>query len=96
MKPTAKVLKEIISSTMGGKSCGKNALGKITAAAVPYRKKSYHSMLVPASEVIATRRIFCCWVGSTVIPIARYCYARYKANMIQDPSLVNLSLQAEL
>jgi len=57
MNPTANVLKEASSAIAGGKPAGKNALGKIRAAAVPYRKKSYHSMLVPASAVRAILRI---------------------------------------
>ena len=34
-KPTAKVLKEAISATIAGISAGKNAFGKMIAAAVP-------------------------------------------------------------
>jgi hypothetical protein len=36
----------------------KNTVGKINAAEAPYKKKSYHSMLVPAKEVSATFCIF--------------------------------------
>lgn len=32
----------------------KNNVGKINAAEAPYKKKSYHSMLVPAKDVKAT------------------------------------------
>ena len=32
-------------------------MGKMIAAAVPYKKKSYHSILVPAKDVIATLRM---------------------------------------
>ena len=56
MKPKAKVEKERINPTAGVAS-GKNAAGKTSAAAVAYRKKSYHSMLVPARAVKATVRI---------------------------------------
>src|SRR5262245_51593805 len=38
-------------------SFGKKTVGNTSAAAVPYRKKSYHSMLVPASAVSATLTI---------------------------------------
>jgi hypothetical protein len=57
MKPTANVLKEASSAIADGRPAGKNALGKTRAAAVPYRKKSYHPMLVPASAVRAILRI---------------------------------------
>ena len=38
-------------------SAAKNTVGNTNAAAVAYRKKSNHSMLVPANAVSATRRI---------------------------------------
>src|SRR5947209_5969624 len=50
-KPIVKVLKERIWP-VNGSACGKNSAGKTSAAAVPYRKKSYHSMVVPT--VLAT------------------------------------------
>src|SRR5688572_33267247 len=56
MKPTANVLKEASSAMTGGIPAGKNAVGKTSAAADAYRKKSYHSMLVPASAVRAILR----------------------------------------
>ena len=56
MKPTANVLKDASNAMTGGRSAGKNAFGNISAAAVPYRKKSYHSMLVPANAVKAILR----------------------------------------
>jgi hypothetical protein len=37
---------------INGSNVGKKSLGKTRAAAVPYRKKSYHSMVVPT--VLAT------------------------------------------
>ena len=40
-----------------GANVGKNIWLKTSAAAVPYRKKSYHSMVVPAKLASATRRI---------------------------------------
>src|SRR5580658_7373512 len=46
-KPTADVLKEAMSATSGGRVAEKNNVGKTSAAAVPYMKKSYHSMLAP-------------------------------------------------
>jgi hypothetical protein len=38
-------------------SAGKNTVGNISAAAVPYRKKYYHSILVPASVARAILRM---------------------------------------
>jgi hypothetical protein len=35
---------------------GKNSFGKTSAAAVPYRKKSYHSTVVPTVLAITARR----------------------------------------
>jgi hypothetical protein len=52
------VLNDAINATIAGISEGKKAFGKMIAAAVPYKKKSYHSILVPAKEVNATFRIF--------------------------------------
>ena len=40
----------------------KNTVGKIKAAEAPYKKKSYHSILVPAKEVSATFFHICCCV----------------------------------
>ena len=53
IKPAAKVSNESINAVVGGTS-PKKAVGKIRAAAAPYRKKSYHSILVPARAVRAT------------------------------------------
>ena len=47
MNPKAKEPKERIRAMVGVLS-GKNTAGKTSAAAAAYRKKSYHSMLVPA------------------------------------------------
>ena len=44
---------ESMSAVVAGTS-PKKAVGKISAAAAPYKKKSYHSMLVPARAVSAT------------------------------------------
>src|SRR3712207_6402608 len=44
------------SSAMPGSDCGKKTCGKTRAAAEPKRKKSYHSMLVPANVESTTRR----------------------------------------
>src|SRR3954469_22361983 len=55
-KPTANVLKEASCATAAGMFMGKNTVGNISAAAVPYRKKSYHSILVPASVARAILR----------------------------------------
>src|ERR671937_1281932 len=46
-KPTRKVNRDRRVPTSGTDS-GKKTLGKTSAAIVPYRKKSYHSMAVPA------------------------------------------------
>ena len=46
-----------MSAVVAGTS-PKKAVGKIRAAAAPYKKKSYHSMLVPARAVSATFLIF--------------------------------------
>ena len=56
MKPAANVNKDNINAVVSGIS-PKKADGKIRAAAAPYRKKSYHSILVPANAVNATLRI---------------------------------------
>jgi hypothetical protein len=53
MKPTENVLNEASSAMVGGKVVGKKVAGNTRAAAVPYRKKSYHSILVAASTVRA-------------------------------------------
>src|SRR5690349_15723145 len=47
MKPMAKVPRASSTPTAGSLA-GKNTLGKTSAAATPYRKKSYHSTVVPA------------------------------------------------
>ena len=57
MKPAAKVMKDKIKAVVGSTS-PKNSLGKTNPAAAPYRKKSYHSILVPDKEVSATFLIF--------------------------------------
>ena len=53
----AKVSKDKIKAVDGVVS-PKNTVGKIKAAEAPYKKKSYHSILVPAKEVSATFFIF--------------------------------------
>ena len=58
INPNANVPNERISPIVGVDS-GKNAAGKTKAAAVAYKKKSYHSILVPAKAVSATLRILC-------------------------------------
>ena len=58
INPNANVPNERINPIVGVDS-GKNAAGKIKAAAVAYKKKSYHSILVPANAVSATLRILC-------------------------------------
>ena len=53
MKPAAKVIKDKIKAVVGSTS-PKKSFGNIKPAAAPYKKKSYHSMLVPDKEVKAT------------------------------------------
>src|SRR5579863_281806 len=45
IKPIVNVLKERIRP-VNGSARGKNSVGNTSAAAVPYKKKSYHSMVV--------------------------------------------------
>src|SRR5215510_16356094 len=55
-KPTAYVLYEAITPVIAS-YFGKKSLPKTSALAVPYRKKSYHSMVVPMKLAIATLRM---------------------------------------
>ena len=57
INPAANVSKDKIKAVVSLTS-PKNAEGKISAAAAPYKKKSYHSILVPAREVKATFCMF--------------------------------------
>jgi hypothetical protein len=50
-----------------GSKVGKNSLLKITAAAVPYRKKSYHLIAVPIRLAVAT---LTCEFGSAAAFVA--------------------------
>src|ERR1700733_3304059 len=52
-KPTPNVAKAS-SVPVTGRNVGKNSRLKTRAAAVPYRKKSYHSMIVPATAAAAS------------------------------------------
>jgi len=54
-KPTAYVANEA-SVPANGSSVGKNSRLNTKAAAVPYRKKSYHSIVVPIKLASTTRR----------------------------------------
>jgi hypothetical protein len=56
INPAEKVKNDIIRAVVGEYS-EKNTDGNTRAAAVAYRKKSYHSILVPARAVMATLRI---------------------------------------
>src|SRR6266849_3508359 len=56
-KPTQKVAKADNWAACGESFGEKNSGPKTKAAAVPYRKKSYHSMDVPIQLAIATRTI---------------------------------------
>src|SRR5216684_1740634 len=56
-KPTQKVAKADNWAASGESFGEKNSGPKTKAAAVPYRKKSYHSMDVPIQLAIATRII---------------------------------------
>src|SRR5215813_413174 len=42
-----------------GSDCGKYFCGKTSAAATPYRKKSYHSIDVPTADATIARTICC-------------------------------------
>src|SRR6266704_6002369 len=53
MNPTAKVPKAE-SLPVNASTFGKNSLLNTSAAAVPYRKKSYHSMVVPMKLAATT------------------------------------------
>ena len=55
-KPTAYVAKAAIVPASASKF-GKNSLLNTSADAVPYRKKSYHSMVVPMKLAMTTRRV---------------------------------------
>ena len=57
IKPAANVIKDKIKAVVGSTS-PKKSFGNTRPAAAPYRKKSYHSMLVPDKEVNATFLIF--------------------------------------
>src|SRR5215212_3799017 len=59
-KPTAYVEAEASLPAVSLNS-GKKSAGKMSAAAVPYRKKSYHSMAVPIKLATATWRIEEVW-----------------------------------
>src|SRR5215467_7495779 len=48
------------SVPLNGSKVGKNSLLSTSAAAVPYKKKSYHSIVVPIRLASATRRIDPC------------------------------------
>src|SRR5215210_698791 len=54
-KPTAKVPKAD-SVPISGLEPGKNSSPKTSAAAVPYKKKSYHSIVVPMKLAATTLR----------------------------------------
>src|SRR2546423_8283514 len=54
---------------MYGFDPGKNFCGKTVAAATPYRKKSYHSIVVPTEDEITARN---CWFrvpGATLVVV---------------------------
>src|SRR2546427_6720434 len=54
MKPTKNVEKARRVPT-NGSELGKNSRGNTSAAATPYRKKSYHSMVVPTADAVTAR-----------------------------------------
>jgi hypothetical protein len=68
-KPNPKVANEA-SVPAKRLNCGKKSFGKITAEAVPYTKKSYHSTAVPIKLASATRRIdtVCSLLGRSKAP----------------------------
>ena len=53
-RPTANVLNEAIRAAKGDRFAGKNTVGNTSAAAVPYSRKSYYSMLEPARPISAS------------------------------------------
>src|SRR4051812_18801257 len=50
-----------------GSTVGKNSVLKTSAAAVPYRKKSYHSMAVPTKLAATTRTTDAAGGGAVLI-----------------------------
>jgi hypothetical protein len=68
INPAEKVKNDRIRAVVGGVDSEKNTNGNTRAAAVAYRKKSYHSILVPARAVMATLRILDFSCTSFTIP----------------------------
>ena len=66
-----------------GSKVGKNNLLKISAAAVPYRKKSYHSMAVPIRLAVAT--LTC--DGHVWLAVRWSCYPPVYSIGDQDPEI---------
>src|SRR5439155_5265266 len=65
-----------------GSNVGKNSLLKISAAAVPYRKKSYHSMAVPIRLAVATVTCDGCGLSSAMVVILSLpCFAHLTCAM---------------
>src|SRR6266576_3584712 len=65
-----------------GSKVGKKSLLKISAAAVPYRKKSYHSMAVPIRLAVATVTCDGCLVSSAMVVILSLpCFAHLTCAM---------------
>jgi hypothetical protein len=81
-KPTAYVPSASSVPTSGSDS-GKNNCPKTSAAAVPYRKKSYHSMVVPMKLAAATFLTDC--VCSTVPRLPQVCREAYPSERATEP-----------
>ena len=56
---------------MNGSEPGKNFCGNTVAAATPYRKKSYHSMVVPTEDETTARRRFLRTTSSEAVSVTR-------------------------
>src|SRR5262245_50525606 len=78
-KPTAYVLNDAICAANGSSVDGKNSLSKTSAAAVPYRKKSYHSIDVPIKLATNTR----------VIDVERWALSLISTLREKDPAVFN-------
>src|SRR5258707_6734324 len=66
-KPT-KFVPKAIRTPLVGSTLGKNCELRTSAAALPYRKKSYHSIDVPIVEAMTARRN-CCRVARSLADI---------------------------
>src|SRR6266567_1456716 len=79
-KPTQKVAKAANWAASGESFGEKNSGPKTKAAAVPYRKKSYHSMEVPIQLARATRTIDVLLLDSCMMTSCHGSHGRYSAS----------------